>query len=75
MRHCELLCLSGAQPVVAYNGVDALRLAAASRPALAILEIGMPGTDGCELAQRLKADPVHRGLTLVATTGWGPEND
>ena len=71
----ELLRLSGAQAVVAYNGPDALKLAARVHPALGILDIGMPGMDGCELAQRLLADPAHQGLRLVAMTGWGQEND
>ena len=71
----ELLNLSGAHAVVAYNGPDALKLAATSKPALAILDIGMPGMDGCELAERLLADPAHQGLRLAAITGWGQEND
>ncbi len=71
----ELLKLSGAQAVVAYNGPDALALAATIRPTLAILDIGMPGMDGCELAERLLSDPAHEGLKLAAITGWGQEND
>ena len=71
----ELLVLSGACAVVAYNGPDALLLAAKARPTLAILDIGMPGMDGCELARRLGSDPLHQGLILVAMTGWGQEND
>ena len=45
------------------------------RPSLAILDIGMPGMDGCELARRLRDRPAHRGLTLVALTGWGQPDD
>jgi signal transduction histidine kinase len=71
----ELMGLLGARAVVAYNGPAALRMAAETAPALAILDIGMPGMDGCELAGRLRADPRHEGIALVALTGWGQEND
>ncbi|MGJ7603415.1 hybrid sensor histidine kinase/response regulator [Variovorax sp. LT1R20] len=70
-----LLGLLGARTAVAFSGVEALKAADSFRPSLAILDIGMPGMDGCELARRLRADPAHRGLTLVALTGWGQPDD
>jgi len=68
-----LLGLLGARVAVAYGGVDALQKAEELQPAVAILDIGMPGMDGCELARRLREDPRHAGLALVALTGWGQE--
>lgn len=61
--------------LVAYSGQAALQLLADQRPALAILDIGMPGMDGCELAQRIRREPAHTDMTLVALTGWGQSRD
>ncbi len=72
---CELLALHGARTVVAHGGAAALRVATETRPSVAILDIGMPGMDGCELAVRLRQDPAHGELVLIALTGWGQQND
>jgi CheY-like chemotaxis protein len=40
-----------------------------------ILDIGMPGMDGCELARRLRSDPAHARMLLIALTGWGQPDD
>jgi signal transduction histidine kinase/ActR/RegA family two-component response regulator len=69
----EVLGLLGARTSVAYSGADALRIAATANPSIAILDIGMPGMNGCELAEQLRADPRHQGLRLIALTGWGQE--
>jgi signal transduction histidine kinase/CheY-like chemotaxis protein len=71
----DLLELLGAPSSVAYDGASALAIAESWRPAVAILDIGMPGMDGCELAIRLRARPVHAGLVLIALTGWGQDDD
>lgn len=72
----DLLQSLGASTHVAYSGDAALRAVAEGlRPGLAILDIGMPGMDGCELAIRLRADPALKGLVLVALTGWGQQGD
>ncbi len=65
----------GAQTDVAYDGPQALALVAERRPPVAILDIGMPGMDGCELAQRLRGDPRNAGMMLIALTGWGQADD
>lgn len=61
--------------IVAYSGQDALQLLAGTQPALAILDIGMPGMDGCELARHIRQDPAHAGMLLIALTGWGQPRD
>ncbi|WP_225616731.1 hybrid sensor histidine kinase/response regulator [Variovorax sp. 38R] len=72
----DLLRAMGASPRVAYNGEAALALVAdGPAPGLAILDIGMPGMDGFELAARLRANAALRGLVLVALTGWGQQGD
>jgi CheY-like chemotaxis protein len=40
-----------------------------------LLDIGMPGMDGHEVARRLREPPEFRGTLLVALTGWGQEQD
>ena len=60
---------------VAYDGESALATIRALHPDLAILDIGMPGLTGHEIAKKLRADPETAGLRLVALTGWGLDAD
>jgi signal transduction histidine kinase len=71
----DFLELLGARTVVAYSGQEALSIAAQARLEIAILDIGMPGMDGCELAVRLRAQEGTRDVALVALTGWGQASD
>ncbi|MFO0907186.1 MAG: ATP-binding protein [Isosphaeraceae bacterium] len=61
--------------VVAHDGPSALDLALATHPDLALLDIGLPGMDGYELARRLRSEPAHDGIELVALTGYGGDAD
>jgi CheY-like chemotaxis protein len=70
-----LLELWGYAPAVAYDGPSALALASADPPAAALLDIAMPGMDGCEVARRLRAMPGTARALLVAVTGRGREED
>lgn len=70
-----LLRLSGYQVVVAHTGLEAQALAAAHCPQIAILDIGMPGLSGYELAQAIRREAWGRSMTLIAVTGWGQEED
>jgi CheY-like chemotaxis protein len=70
-----LLEAFGAKTSVAYDGEEALAIAATVHPSVGILDIGMPGMDGCELARRLRADRELAGIYLVALTGWGQKDD
>jgi signal transduction histidine kinase/ActR/RegA family two-component response regulator len=70
-----LLETMGASTSVAYDGQDALEKAVDLQPSIAILDIGMPRMDGYELARRLRADPRHDRMALVALTGWGQDSD
>ncbi len=57
----------------AYDGPAALAAAEHFRPDLAVLDIGMPGMDGCELARRLRQLPGLECLVLIAVTGYSDE--
>jgi CheY-like chemotaxis protein len=72
----RLLSLLGGHEVeVAHDGSAALELVRSFRPQLAILDIGMPGMDGYEVARRLRAEDEFAPLKLVALTGWGQDGD
>jgi two-component system CheB/CheR fusion protein len=62
---------------VAYTGPDGLRVAERWRPEIVLLDIGLPGMDGYEVARRLRADPSMTGsaMRLIAITGYGRTND
>ncbi len=62
-------------PEVAHDGASALAAAAAFQPDVAIVDIGMPGMDGYELARRLRALFAARAARIVALTGYGQEAD
>ena len=59
---------------VAADGVQAVELAAAFLPQIALLDIGMPRMDGYEAARQIRARLGH-GVVLVAVTGWGQDED
>ena len=68
---------STARPEVftAFTGAEALQTAAERRPDVAILDIGMPGMSGYEVAQQMRREAWGAGIVLVAITGWGQEED
>jgi two-component system CheB/CheR fusion protein len=65
----------GHQVAVAKDATAAIDLARAFRPETALLDIGLPGMNGHELARHLRADPAHRDLFLIAMTGYGQADD
>jgi CheY-like chemotaxis protein len=71
----ELLRMQGHDVMQANDGPTALQIAESWQPALALLDIGMPGMNGYELAQRLRALPDGDRIVLAAITGWGQQED
>lgn len=65
----------GHQVTTAYDGPTGIRLAAGLHPDVVLLDIGLPGMDGYQVAEELRRayDPAH--MTLVAVTGYGQEED
>ncbi|WP_426196360.1 PAS domain-containing protein [Massilia sp. DWR3-1-1] len=70
-----LLTLMGHRPQVALGGAAGLALAHSSVPDLVILDIGMPGMNGHEVARAIRASAALAHVTLVALTGWGALDD
>jgi PAS domain S-box-containing protein len=70
-----LLEFLGARVQVVHDGQAALAALPAHRPGIVLLDLGMPGMDGYEVARRMRAMPQGAGLTLVALTGWGQARD
>lgn len=70
-----LLELTGYEISTVHDGLEALQAAAAHRPEVALLDIGMPKLNGYEVARRIREQPWGKGMLLVAITGWGQEDD
>jgi CheY-like chemotaxis protein len=70
-----LLELLGYATAGAGDGPAAIEAAARFRPAIVLLDLGLPGMDGYEVARALRAEPAQAGVVLVALTGWGAETD
>jgi CheY-like chemotaxis protein len=75
----ELLALelqmAGHEVVTAHDGQAALHAAAAFRPDVVLLDLGLPVMDGYEVARQLRQVPELAGIAIVAVTGYGGEQD
>jgi len=70
-----VLRFSGYQVSIAFGGAEALEVASRDRPCAAIIDIGMPGMSGHEVARRMRLEAWGRNAILIALTGWGQEQD
>jgi len=72
-----MLRLSGGEVEVetAHDGAQALRIAERFRPSLVLMDIGMPGMSGFDVARRIRSQPWGSRVRLVAQTGWGQDQD
>ena len=75
----ELLSLmlqeGGYQTMIVHDGPAALDAARTLTPDIVILDIGLPGINGYEVAERLRADSSLSETALIALTGWGSPDD
>ena len=71
----ELLRLDGHQVETALSGMEALERIKTFRPDVALLDIGLPGIDGYEVARRIRAEFGNGAVRLIAITGYGREED
>jgi len=65
----------GFEIVQASNGDEALAVARERRPALAVLDIGMPGLDGVEVLEQIRADDDLRAMKVLLLTAKAQESD
>ena len=67
-----LLRLYGHKVEIARTGPTALQMASASRPDVVLLDIGLPGMDGFQVAQQLREKPEFKDVVICAVTGYTP---
>jgi two-component system, sensor histidine kinase len=70
-----LLEMLGHDVRVMYDGAAAIATASEFRPEVVLLDIGLPGIDGYQVARALRAEPATSGALLIALTGYGQESD
>jgi PAS domain S-box-containing protein len=70
-----LLDILGHTVMVAHDGVEGLAAARSFEPDLVLLDIGLPGMSGHEVAREIRRSPALRHVVLIALTGWGAQSD
>lgn len=70
-----LLETRGHEVCVTFDGLSAIEAAGSFHPDVAILDLGLPGADGYQVARSLRANPDTEGALLIALTGYGQESD
>ena len=60
---------------IAHDGLKAVEIAEKFRPAVVLLDIGMPKLNGYGAARKIREQPWGKDMVLIAITGWGQEND
>jgi signal transduction histidine kinase len=63
------------EPRISFSGLEALGLVEDYRPSVVLLDIGLPGMDGYSVAKSIRTRPEFEGVTLVAMTGYGRDED
>jgi CheY-like chemotaxis protein len=69
------LSVLGVDVLVTYSGQEALDAVPVYKPSVLLLDIGMPGMDGYEVAREIRKRFDADGITLIALTGWGQDED
>jgi two-component system CheB/CheR fusion protein len=72
---CALLERAGFVCHSAANGVEALALVDQVRPDVVVMDVGLPEMDGFEVARRIRSNPDHANVRLIAVTGYGQMAD
>ena len=70
-----LLRLRGHEVHTVHDGHAALAAAAEFGPDAAVIDLGMPGLSGIDVAKKIRGEPWGDGILLVALTGWGQQED
>jgi two-component system CheB/CheR fusion protein len=72
---CSMLKLEGAVCHGAGDGQEALDLIERVAPDIVIMDVGLPKVDGLEVARRVRGNPRHARVRLIALTGYGLASD
>jgi CheY-like chemotaxis protein/anti-sigma regulatory factor (Ser/Thr protein kinase) len=65
----------GSETFDAHDGLEAIESAGNLRPDVILMDIGMPKLNGYDAARRIRQEPWGHDMLMVATTGWGKEED
>ena len=71
----RLIQVLGHEVRITHDGATALACLDNYRPDIVLLDIGLPGMNGYEVARRLRATPCGAQVRLVALTGYGDDDD
>ena len=71
----DVLSYAGFDVVEARTGEQGVELAAACRPDLVLMDLGLPGIDGIEALRQLRASPHGQGVPVVAVTAYAMRED
>jgi signal transduction histidine kinase/DNA-binding response OmpR family regulator len=69
------LRLEGHEAKVVTEGAEVLGSARVFEPQVVVLDIGLPGVDGYQIARQLRSEPQTRDTLLIAVTGYGRDED
>jgi two-component system CheB/CheR fusion protein len=72
---CHLLTRAGFDCEAVGDGLAAIAKIQTFKPRAAVIDVGLPGIDGFEVARRIRSDPKLANVVLVAVTGYGQQND
>jgi PAS domain S-box-containing protein len=70
-----LVTRMGGEVRQAHDGLEALEVGRAFGPDIVLMDLGMPNMNGFDAARRMREEPWGREVVLVATTGWGQDDD
>lgn len=70
-----LLTMEGHEARAAYSGAEAVEVAQEIRPEVVFMDIGMPSMNGHQACRRIREFDWGNGISLIALTGWGQDDD
>jgi CheY-like chemotaxis protein len=71
----RMLSILGHEVETAFDGLEAVNAAAAFRPEIVLLDIGLPRMNGYEVAEQIRQQSWGTDMVLIAQTGWGQQED
>ena len=70
-----LMTLEGHEAEMVHDGINAMKKAEEFRPDVILLDIGLPGMNGYEVARQIRKQSWGEKMALIALTGWGQNED